>query len=234
MERYRTTLMLAAVLLILGALAFFLTGRNASSPGEATPVPNVYIWEDPNPVKGLEVISGSNKVVLVKDVTLGSWRIIEPVDEPADIFSVGGVADSFQKLLAQHSLSDTTELEQFGLAGQPIIVTATFSDTTGTTRTLLIGKATPDGSGYYVKTPDTSKLYTVANFTIEPLRTWLTTPPVQPPSPTPVPITPVTSTPTATPSPTVQGANTPVATATAGTSSPSDEATATPAPSPAP
>jgi hypothetical protein len=233
MERYRTTLILAAVLLILGGLAFFLSGRNASSPGEATPIPNVYIWEDPNPVKGLEVISGSNKIALAKDVLLGSWRITEPVDEPADIFSVGGVADSFQNLLAQHTLSDTTDLEQFGLAGQPMVVTATFSDTAGTKRTVIIGKMTPDGSGYYVKVPDSNKLYTIGNFTIEPINTWLIVPPVQPPSPTPVPITPVTSTPTATPPPTAEG-GTPAATPTTGAAAPSDVPTATPASSPAP
>jgi hypothetical protein len=237
MERYRTTLLLGAVLLVLGGLAFFLSSRSATSPGTETPTPNVYIWEDENPVKGLEVMSGSDKIVLIKDVVLGSWRITEPVDQPADLFQVGGVADSFQRLLAQYTLSDTTDLEQYGLAGQPLMVTSTFSDTAGTKRTLLVGKVTPDGTGYYVKLPDSNKLYTVGNFTVEPLRTWLTTPPVQPPTPTLVPITPVTATPTETPSPTVQVAGTsaaPTATVTVGATSPVAASTGTPASSATP
>jgi hypothetical protein len=212
MERYRTTLLLGAVLLVLGGLAFFLSGRNASSPGTPTPTPNVYVWEEENPVKGLDIVSGTQKVSLVKDVVLGSWRITEPVDETADIFQVGGVADSMQKLLVQYTLTDTANLEQFGLTGQPMMVTATFSDTAGTKHTLLIGRVSPDGGGYYVKQPDSPTVYTIGNYTLEPLRSWLTNPPVQPPTPTPVPITPVTATPTETPSPTPLGGTSPTAT----------------------
>ena len=226
MERYRTTIILGGVLLVLGILAFFLSSRNAASPGTVTPVPNVYVWDELVPVKALEAVSGSEKIVLTKDPVLGSWRINEPVDELADIFQVGSVADSMQRLQAQYALSDTTDLEQFGLASPVLEITATFSDTAGSTRKLLVGKLTPDGAGYYVKTPDSNKLYTVLSTTIGQVVNWLKNPPVQPPTPTPVPITPVTATPTeiisatatlSTPPPvtTPPSAETPVATNTA-------------------
>lgn len=196
MERYRTTIVLGAVLLLLAMLAFFLNGRSANSPGTATPTATVYIWEDSNPVRGLEVVSGSNRIVLSKDVVSGTWRIDEPVSQPADLFQVGNVADSLQRLQAQYTLTGTTDLAQYGLTGEPMQVTATYSDTQGSTRTLLIGNATPDGAGYYVKTPENNAVYTVGNVTLEPLRTWLISPPVQPPTPTLVPVTPVSPTPT--------------------------------------
>lgn len=231
MERYRTTLVLGGVLIVLVVLAFFLTNKNTVTTGTETPVPNVYIWEDANPVKALEIMSGTNKVGLTKDVVLGTWHIDAPVDKPADIFQVGGVADSLQRLQAQYTLSDTTDLAQYGLAGQPLQITATYSDTAGTKRSLLIGNATPDGSAYYVKTPDNAKVYTVVNSTIEPVRTWLTAPPIQPPSPTPVPITPVTATPTGTDTATpVVPAGVATATATPGSASAPNAPTATTTP----
>jgi Domain of unknown function (DUF4340) len=198
MERYRTTLLMAAILLILVGVAFFLTGKNVSSPGTPTPVPTVYVYEEPNPVNAIQVVSGTNRVSLVKDVVVGSWSLTEPVQKPADLFQVSGVADNLQKLQASYTLTATGDLAQYGLAGNSMQVTATFSDTQGTKRTFNVGNATPEGSGYYVKLPDRETIYVVQNFTIEPMRTWLTSPPVEPPTPTPVPFTPIPPTPTAT------------------------------------
>lgn len=220
MERYRTTIILGGVLLVLAMLAFFLSSKNATSPGTATPVPNIYIWEDANPVKALEAVSGTDKIVLNKDVVLGSWRIAEPVDALADIFQVGNVADAMQRLQAQYALSDTTDLAQYGLASTGLQITATFSDTASSKRTLLVGALTPDGAGYYVKTPENNKVYTLQATTIGQVINWLTTPPVQPPTPTPLPFTPVTSTPTQTGTPTTAITSTPAPDTSAATATP--------------
>jgi hypothetical protein len=77
-------------------------------------------------------------------------------------------------------------------------VTLVMSGTTSTERVLLVGDATPDGSAYYVKTETAPPVYLVSNLTIEPLRTWLNTPPIQQPTATPIPVTVV---PTAEPTP---------------------------------
>jgi hypothetical protein len=215
MERYRTTIIMAVALIVLGGVALFLNNRNATSPGTATPTPVTYIWEEANPVSAIEVVSGTGKVQLTKDPVLGTWAITEPIQKPADLFAVSGVADSLQKPQAMFALTGTADLSQYGLTPNPIVVTVTFSDTQHTTHTLNIGTTTPDGSGYYVSTPGSTTVYVVANTTIEPMRTWLTTPPVEQPSPTPVPITIVpteTSTPTVPPNST--GTVGPQATAT--------------------
>ena len=209
MERYRTTIIMAVALIVLGGLALFLNNRNTGTTGTATPVPVTYLWEEPNPVSAIDVVSGTGKVELTKDPVLGTWAIKEPVQKPADLFAVSGVADSLQKLQAMFSLTGTADLSQYGLAPNPIVVTATFSDTQHTTHAFNIGTTTPDGSGYYVNIPGSTTVYVISNATIEPFRTWLITPPVEQPSPTPVPITVV---PTETPTPTAP----PQATGTAG------------------
>ena len=207
MERYRTTLIMAVVLIVLVGAIFFMSGRNQAADGTTTPTPVQYVWEETNPSIGLTVISATERVVLKKDSALGSWRIVEPVEKPADLFAVGGVADSMQKLVATYTLSETTDLQQYGL-DKPMTVTVEYSGTTVTERTLLVGGPLTDLSGYYVKTPDSNRVYVIANTVAEPLRSWLTTPPVEPPTPTPAPITVV---PPATPTPTpgAEGAATP-------------------------
>jgi hypothetical protein len=199
MERYRTTLIMAVVLIVLVALAFFLTSKNASAPtGSPTPTTAKYIWQDTNSVKAIDVVSGTQKVGIAKDSASGEWSIAAPVSRPADPFQVGNEADALQNLQAQFELTGTTDLDQYGLTNPPLQVTVTFSDTGSSKRVLLVGSATTDGSGYYVKTPDNSSVFVLTNTTVEPLRSWLANPPVQQPTATPVPITPVTDTPTPT------------------------------------
>jgi hypothetical protein len=199
MERYRTTIIMAVALIVLVALAFFLTSKNASAPtGSTTPTTAKIIWQDTNAVKAIDVVSGTQKVGIAKDSTSGNWSITEPVSRPADPFQVGNEADALQNLEAQFELTGTTDLDQYGLTSPPLQVTVTFSDTGSSKRVLLVGSATTDGSGYYVKTPDNSSVFVLTNTTVEPLRSWLSNPPVQQPTATPVPITPVTDTPTPT------------------------------------
>jgi hypothetical protein len=220
---------MVVALVVLGGAALLLNNKNAISPGTATPTPITYVWEEANPVKAIEVVSSTGKVQLQKDPVLGSWTITAPVQKPADLFAVSGVADSLQKLQAMFTLTATSDLAQYGLSANPIVVTLTFSDTQQTTRTFNIGTTTPDGTGYYVNVPGSNTVYVVSNSTIEPLRSWLTTPPVQQPTPTPIPITVVpteTVTPTAAPQSTGTAVPNTTPTPTARTSPPA--ATATP------
>ena len=72
MERYRTTIIMAVALIVLVALAFFLTSKNASAPtGSPTPTTAKYIWQDTNAVKAIDVVSGTQKVGIAKDSHVG-------------------------------------------------------------------------------------------------------------------------------------------------------------------
>jgi len=229
MERYRTTLILLALLVALGGLAMFLNNRGGTPTGTPTATPAQYVWQDENQVVGIEVVSGTNKVIVRKDITTTFWAVTEPVQKDADTFSVSSVADSLKSLEATAQLTDTTNLAAYGLVNPGMSVTTTFSDTQGTRRVLMVGDATFDGSGYYVKTPVTGTVYIVSNRVIEPLRTWLTTPPVAPPTATPFPAT-VVVTDTATITGTVGVTTTlePATSPAAGTAAPAGSPEATP------
>jgi hypothetical protein len=232
MERYRTTLILAGVLIILAAAALFLNNNNSVSNATPTPTPTVYVWKSADSVASIDVVSGTNKVSLKKDTGSGNWSLTQPVSKPADPFSVGSEADALQNLQATFSVTNTSDLAQFGLGPNAMAVTLTFSNTQKSQRSFTVGKAVIDGSGYYVKPSDASAVYVVANTNIEPLRTWLTTPPVETPSPTPLPITqiPLTATPSpsATVTPTAGLATATSIPAPAGPPGPSSSATSTP------
>lgn len=230
MERYRTTLILLALLVALGGLAMFLNNNRGGTPGGTpTATPTQYVWQDENQVIGIEVVSGTNKVTVRKDITTTFWAVTEPVQKDADTFSVSSVADSLKSLEATAQLTDTTNLSAYGLENPGMSVTSTFSDTQGTRRVLLVGDAIFDGSAYYVKTSVTGTVYIVSNQVIEPLRTWLTTPPVAPPTATPFPVTVVvTDTATITGTAGITTTLEPATSPAAGTAAPAGSPEATP------
>jgi len=188
MERYRTTLIMLVLLVALGIAAFALNNNGAGTEATPTAVPVRYVWESTDQVNGLDIVSGTQKVVLQNDVAADSWVLKEPVSGPADTFSVSSIADSFKSLQARSVLTDSSKLADFGLDKQGLTVTTTFSGTTSP-KTILVGGPTFDGAGYYVKTPDAATVYVVSNSTIEPLKSWLATPPVAPPTATPPQLT---------------------------------------------
>ncbi|HEX8229186.1 MAG TPA: DUF4340 domain-containing protein [Chloroflexia bacterium] len=229
MERYRTTIIMLVLLVVLGGLAVVLGGnRGANTPGEPTPVPVTYVWEDQNQVIGLEAVSGTQRLVITKDITTTIWSILEPISDTADNFAVGGLADQLQSLQTSATITDAANLAQFGLSQPDITATMTFSDAASTKRTLLVGDPTIDGSAYYVKTPDKPEVYLVSNAIIQPLHSWFTSPPKALPTATPL-LPTVGPTQEITATGTVTGTALPAGTtAPSGTLTPGLDGTATP------
>lgn len=186
MERYRTTIILGGLLLVLiVAFALLNNNRGDTTTGDGvTPSPTTYVWQSDNPVVAIDIVSGTGKVSLRKDITTTEWSLIEPVRDAADIFAVNNIADSIRSLQATSTLTDSSKLAEYGLATPGMSVTVTYSDTAATRRTMNVGGPNFNGSAYYVKTADSPTIYLVSNGLIEPLRSWLTTPPVAPPTPT--------------------------------------------------
>ncbi|MEA2572913.1 MAG: hypothetical protein QOH93_211 [Chloroflexia bacterium] len=231
MERYRTTIILLVLLLALGGFAVFLGGNKGTTttPGVPTEAPVSYVWQDPNPITGLDAVSGTQRLVLSKDAATTIWSIREPISDTADPFAVGNLTDQLQNLQASSTITEAGDLAQFGLAQPSITTTLTFSDTAGTKRTLLVGNQTIDGAAFYVKAADKPDVYLVSNALIEPLRSWFSSPPKVVPTATPLlptigPTQAVTATGTITGTSVPSGTTVPT-----GTTAPSTSGTTTPA-----
>lgn len=195
MERYRTTLILVVVLLALAGMAFFLQNRNSgAADATATPVPEQFVWEETDPVVSIDVISGTQTVSLRYDVSTTVWSIIEPVQDEADATAVGNAAESLKSLRTTGILTDTADLAPYGLDKPGMQVKLATGGAQPKQHAFQLGDATFGGANYYIKTPDSPNVYVVSNSIIEPIKSWLTTPPVAPPTPTPLPL--ITPTPT--------------------------------------
>lgn len=188
MERYRTTIILVALLVVLGGAAIALGGNKAPVTPAGVPTPAVaqYVWQMNDSVAGIDVISGTKKVSLTKDPASAVWSLTEPIKDAADPFVVSNVADLLKSLEATGTVTGSNDLVQYKLDKPEIVVTTTFSDTGHTKRTMQVGGPTFDGSGYYSKLSDQPTIYIVSNSIVEPLRSWLDTPPKFVPTATPL------------------------------------------------
>lgn len=214
------------MLVVLGGAAVALGGKKAPivPAGEPTPAPAQYVWQMVNPVVGIEVVSGTKKVSLTKDPATTIWSLTEPVKDAADPFAVGNIADLLKSLEASGTVTGSNDLAQYKLDRPQMTLTATFSDTVQRS-TLLLGGPTFDGSGYYSKLSDQPTIYIVSNSIVEPLRSWIETPPKFVPTATPLlptlaPTSAVTGTETLTGTVQPTGASTSPATPAAGTTVP--------------
>jgi len=206
MERYRTTLIMVALLLVLGGVAIFLTNQNkGNTPGlTPTPVPS-FLWQETSQVQGIDVMSGTTKVSLRKDISTTVWVLTAPEQYPAETFQVDNVADTLQRLEATKVATGTTDLAQYGFDKAGMTVTVTFSSTTPLTHTFMVGSGNFDGTGFYMKQPDSPDVYLSGTTPIGTIQNWLATPPKQAPTPTPFPTVPPTPTSTATAEPSPAG-----------------------------
>ncbi|HKP52027.1 MAG TPA: DUF4340 domain-containing protein [Chloroflexia bacterium] len=206
MERYRTTIIMVALLLVLGGVAIFLTNQNKLNPPGVTPTPvPSYLWQETSQVQGIDVMSGTAKVSLRKDISTTLWMLTAPEQYPADKFQVDNVAGTLQSIEATKVATGTTDLAQYGLDKSGMSVTVTFSSTTPISHTLLIGAQNFDGTGFYIKQVDSPDVYLSATTPIGTIQNWLLTPPKEAPTPTPFPTAPPTPTSTATAEPSPAG-----------------------------
>jgi hypothetical protein len=199
MERYRTTIIMAAILGVLVIAAFILSGNKGNSTTGATPTPVVtYLWQEDSQVQGIDVVSGTARVSLSRDISTTLWMLTEPEKYPAETFQVDNTANLLQKLEATKITTGTSELAQYGLDKPAMLVTVSFSSTTPLTHTIQVGDANVGATSWYVKQPASPDVWLVKSTVIGAMQNWLVTPPKEPPTPTPFPTSPPTPTATAT------------------------------------
>jgi hypothetical protein len=203
--RYTSTVILAAVFLVL-ALALFFLNQNPEAGvinPTPTPTPAPVVWDlSASTAQAVRVDTISQTVAV--QIVNNQWQLTAPTNEPASQFQVGSVADQLKNLQAQRVLTET-DLTKYGLDTPVLTVTLVVSGAQQTTNTLLVGKATIDGGSYYVKNKDKPEIYVVLNSLIEQIRSWITTPPKAEPTPTPLLIITPSPTPSVTPTPGVAG-----------------------------
>jgi len=90
----------------------------------------------------------------------GAWRVVQPVEAPADASQVDGIASSLAGLSSEAVVEGAQSPEVYGLGDSAKVVKF---GAAGAEHALRVGKKTPVGSNSYVSTGD-GKVYTVATF----------------------------------------------------------------------
>jgi len=96
----------------------------------------------------------------------GGWRLVEPLDFPADAVALDAVASTLAELAPERRLEDPQPLEVYGIAedGRSLRFAAG-----GETRRLRIGRATPVGANTYVASDQGDDVYTVPTWRVNAL-----------------------------------------------------------------
>jgi len=193
--RFRNTLLLLVIFLLLGGYTYFFEIRGKGALEEAkVEEADTIIWEmEASEIVQLDISGPDGQTRLVRKDGQ-SWSLIDPTtgaEMPADNDRLDRIVNSLVHLQARRVLTGTLDLAEYGLDEPKWRLDLKLQD--GTKQTLQWGDPTPRKSDYYVKRNEENRVYIVAAYIIEDME-HLVREPAYAPTPTPTP----TSTPGAT------------------------------------
>lgn len=162
MRGVRSTLVLLAVALALGAYIYFVeSGRRPA--GTPAPLESVFDVESDD-IDSLSVTaSNGDRTVIEKDGD--RWQIVEPFRVNVDVTQVVSLSSSLANLEVQRVVAgpeDAPDLAAFGLTAPTIEVG--FGTGNGTETRLLIGERSPAGNDLYATVAGSNRVFLVSGF----------------------------------------------------------------------
>lgn len=180
MIRRNTWILLGAFIVVLAA-GIYLQRSGGLKPAEGTATPAV-AEERPlldiqaESIRTLKIEDAQGQVVSLERQSDGtSWKLLEPQSEAADNNQVDPVVISLAGLTVLNPLETTLDLGVIGLEPAADSITIGLSD--GGQHVLLIGAATPTGTGYYARL-DGGAPVVVSKFSIDSALELLVNPPI--------------------------------------------------------
>jgi len=205
--KWRNTLILLAVFILLAAFAYFFQYRNPMPlirPDTTPTATPAYVFDfQASQITGLEIrdLRGGKflKLTRVGD----NWRMEAPQNDAADATRVNSVVEQTARITASRVLTETSDLGAFGLI-TPTLEARVFAN--NQPYAFSVGDKTMDSSAYYVAYAGAKeRVFLVPTYVVEGLTDLLDNLPFQPtatPTETPTPNvtdTPAAGTPTSVP-----------------------------------
>jgi hypothetical protein len=165
MNRGRSTAILAALALALVAYIFFVERHREPAPAEAPDGPRgkVFAAADAAKIEEMQIAAGGGETTTLRKVD-NTWRLVAPVDAPADQTEAGNAASNLASADVQRVVDEQPkDLAAFGLAKPRLTVTFRAAGDK-TPRTLLLGDKNPTGSDLYAKLPDSPRVFLVSAY----------------------------------------------------------------------
>lgn len=158
----RSMLILAAVLVGLGAYIYFVESGRPTSEEAANAKASVFDI-DANAITELTVSasSGERSVLRKQDDT---WRLVEPVEADTEAIQVSGLTDALAGLEIERVVEESaTEIGAFGLADPRIEVDFKVAGS-DEPRRLQLGEKTATGGDLYARIDDERRVFLIAAF----------------------------------------------------------------------
>jgi len=189
MKTYRGTLLLLAVLVVLGAFVYFYEVRGAEGTKDQQQEAQIFSLTE-NDVRTIDVRADGKETTLARD-DAGKWQLTAPEKAEADDLQVSSVLFRVAKLNADKIVADKIDdPAQYGLDKPQLELHLGLAD--GKQEALYVGNENPLGTGSYARKDGADQLYLLNASIVSDLRNVANEPPKVQPTPTPGP----TSTPT--------------------------------------
>ena len=180
------TLLVFLVLAAAGYGAIAYRNRRAQTHPTPSPTPNDVITFTENDIVGVEISGAGRKVVLQRKDTQSPWQVVQPApqgNERPDQERINTAVFNITTLSALNAVPSGTDLNALGLLKPTYILKLRLAN--GKTWQAEIGKETPIGSGYYVRT--NGRLLVVEKYAVDSMSSLLNNPPLATPTPTSTP-----------------------------------------------
>lgn len=189
----KPTLVLLIIFVVMSAGVYFWQGyRPEISP---TAEPNIqFLFETGGrKVNGIIIYDSLGGRVELKKTNEDTWILVAPADGAADETRIQSAVSEIESLRILSKLESSPEKEMVGLERPSFYIKVTYED--GQQNLVMIGDATPTGSGYYVSL-EGNPVWVVNKFGVDNLLELLKDPPIiKTPASTPTILPEMTSTP---------------------------------------
>jgi hypothetical protein len=160
------TALLVLVAAAFGAYVYFVESKKPAPTGDDSKPKEKVFHFDKAKVKEVALNSGGEAIKLVKEGE--AWKMQAPMSVGADASAVDAIVTSLSGLEMDEEVAPAAEnLKDFGLETPEKTVTVVAEGSFP--ETLLVGAKLADGSGAYAKTPDKTRVFTVASFAVSSL-----------------------------------------------------------------
>jgi hypothetical protein len=194
MIKRNTWILLAVFIVLLGAVVILQrSGQLEAQPDateQATTTPQVMLFPDVQTVesiRSLKIESLQGEGIGFERDASGAWALTEPISDtvqaPVDSTQLDGTLGALPGLSVVSALETTLDLNVIGLEAPAYTLSLELADSNR--HVLLVGSATPTGTGYYVRL-DGAPPVVVNKFSVDSILELVKTPPLLP-TPTPVP-----------------------------------------------
>lgn len=157
--RARNTLVMAALVVVLGALMYFLEFRGVDEREAAEAIADRLLSFESEEVTAMTIETAEGRISLAR--IDDAWRVTAPYDLAADDSAVSSIVNRLQSADHNRVIDEAPEdLARFGLDQPPLSVTLELAD--GGNLSLAFGNDTPVGFNVFVRPGGADTVYTTA------------------------------------------------------------------------